>query len=112
MSVLTDWPAYEGLYAFTLYGRTCPDLTHDGHAFSCWKMLDWDRITTAHLEGVVSKVGELLEERRAGKRPEPTPPNPAHKCERTPLMEFNYLALARARAGRTASFPGTSHRTS
>lgn|GEM_PF-5633616 len=94
MDDLTDWPVYEGLYAFTLYGRTCPATEHEGHGFSCWKMLDWDRITTPHLEGVISKVDELLEERRAGKRPNPAPPDPAHK---SPVMPLNYLALARAR---------------
>ena len=92
---MTDSPAYEGLYAFTLYGRTCPDPEHDGHGFSCWKMLEWDRITTAHLESVISKVGYLIEERCAGKRPEPMPPDP----HESPVMEVNFLALARARIG-------------
>lgn len=95
MNVSSDWPVYEGLYAFTLYGRTCPESEHEGHGFPCWKMLDWDRIATAHLEGVISKVGDLIEERYAGRRPEPTPPDQAHKPTEMPI---DFLALVRARA--------------
>ena len=94
---MTDSPAYEGLYAFTLYGRTCPDSDHEGHGFPCWKMLEWDRITTDHLEDVISNVGKLIEERCAGKRPEPMPPDPARE---SPVTEVNFLALARARTGK------------